>query len=596
MNRFEDGPVISPSPEVVSSPEALRIQGLTYNLLFDNSRPYVHLSDKEGNQYAELSLFGGVDMVGATDEALELPTISHRQDEKETVIRLTNTSTAWDKKEQVWVCGPDSVEIYYELEGKGDITDCTFFAGNYADQTMSGRFASNSRFKSVFNPEPTTSEQRVHAAAQSSSINVTGLSRAGMEDWFFTPAPYCFGANLQASGKKGKAPGGEWLMMGIAAPVDQQHFTGVTYDGTDRAFSLRIAYEGQTKIDGPFRSPSLVLHFADDPYAGLKDYARHARERGLLTNPEKRNASFDWWKEPIFCGWGAQVELGDIDRSQTVQDLARQDVYDVFLAKLAAHNLQPGTITIDDKWQKTYGDNQVDSDKWPDLAGWIERRHKVGQKVLLWLKAWDNEGLSDDLCVTTRTGRPVTVDPSNPEYEAYLRQQIDHMLSPDGYNADGFKIDFTARTPTGQSLRRHGEEWGTSLLHRYLQTIYEQAKQTKPDALVVTHTPSPWFNDVTDMIRLNDINGSASVNKQMAHRARVAQAACPDLLIDTDNWPMPSIEQWRRYVKLQPRLGVAALYFTDTVAGKALQESDYTAIRRSWKKWRQQNGLIAFLP
>lgn len=596
MNRFEDEPVISPSFEVVSSPEGLRAQGLTYNLHFDSSRPYVHLSDKEGAQYAELSLFGGVDVIGTTDETLDLPTISYQRDEKQATIRLSTTSTAWDKKDQVWVCRPDSVEVYYELAGEGEIADCTFFAGSYADQTMSGRFASNSRFKSIFNPEPTTSEQRVHAAAQSSSINVTGLSRAGMEDWFFTPAPYCFGANLEAPGKNGKMPGGQWLMMGVAAPIDQQHFTSVTYEGADRAFALRLAYEGQTRVSGVFRSPSVLLHFSDDPYKGTAEYIRHAREQGLLAGHNAPKTSFDWWKEPIFCGWGAQVELSDVDHSQTVQNLARQDVYDVFIDKLAAHNLHPGTITIDDKWQKTYGDNQVDTEKWPDLPDWIERRHKVGQKVLLWLKAWDNEGLSDDLCVTTRTGKPVTVDPSNPGYEAYLRQQVDHMLGPDGYNADGFKIDFTARTPTGQSLQRHGEQWGTSLLHRYLKTIYDQAKQTKPDALVVTHTPSPWFNDVTDMIRLNDINGGMSVSKQMEHRAKIAQVACPDLLIDTDNWPMPSIEQWRRYLKLQPSLGVMALYFTDTVAGAPMETQDYAAIRRRWRKWRLQNGLAAFLP
>ncbi|MDB5187160.1 MAG: family 31 glycosyl hydrolase, alpha-glucosidase [Candidatus Saccharibacteria bacterium] len=595
MKRFEDEPIIPISPEIVSLPEGLRAKGETYELLFDTARPYVRMSDKKGNLYAELSLFGGIDAVGAQDEALELPTMTYEQDTNETRIRLSNASTVWDKKDQVWVCRSDSVEVYYEVEGEERIINCTYFAGNFADETMSGRFNSRSLFKSVFNPEPSRSAHRIHSAAQPSAINVTGISRPGMDDWIFTPAPYCFGMNLQPAQQKGKTPDGQWLMMGIAAPVDQQHFTGVHYDGTDRSFSLRVNYEGQTKVDGSFRSPSVLLHFADDPYEGLADYTRYATEQGLLTVVTKQKANFDWWKEPLFCGWGAQCESGGNDRSRPIEDFATQATYDIFMGKLATHNLHPGTITIDDKWQKTYGENLADTDKWPDLAGWIDRRHKVGQKVLLWIKSWDTEGLPVEECVTTRSGKPVTCDPSNPQYLERLRQQVDNMLRADGYNADGFKIDFTARTPSGESLQRHGKEWGTSLLHRYLQTIYDQAKQTKPDSLIVTHTPSPYFGDVTDMIRLNDVHCSQPVNGQMEHRAKVVQAACPELLIDTDNWPMPNIETWRKYLRLQPSLGVMALYFTDSVAGKPMEKHDYDTVRRKWKKWRMQHGLTTFL-
>lgn len=594
MTRFEDKPDHTPAVEVTASPETLRVSGLTYDLVFDTARASVRLSDSKAVAYAELSLFGGINTLGGADETVERPILTYEQMAEETRVLVAMESTVWERKTQVWTCRPESVEVYYELEGTGEMTNCTYFAGSYADETMSGRFASSAQFRSVFNPEPTTAEHRIHGVSESSSINVTGLSRAGMEDWFFTPAPYCFGVSLQPVDKRRHIPEGKWLMMGVAAPVEQQHFSGVHYDGGDGAFSLRLDYEGQTKVEGAFHSPSVLLQFADDPYAGLAAYAALAEQRGMLpASSPATKATFDWWREPIFCGWGAQVELGATDTSRTVQDFARQDVYDTFLAELAEHGLRPGTVTVDDKWQRTYGNNDVDQEKWPDLTGWIARRHTFGQKVLLWLKAWDKEGLPTELCVTTHTGKPVTVDPSNPVYEEQLRAQIARMLGPDGYDADGFKIDFTARTPIGRSLHRHGEAWGTSLLHRYLEIIYDQAKQTKPDALVVTHTPSPWFRDVTDMIRLNDINGSSSVTRQMAHRAKVARAACPEALIDTDNWPMPSIEEWRKYLRVQPKLGVAALYFTNMVAGQPLSEKDYLSIRHSWDLSRQRNGRVA---
>ena len=92
------------------------------------------------------------------------------------------------------------------------------------------------------------------------------------------------------------------------------------------------------------------------------------------------------------------------------------------------------------------------------------------------------------------------------------------MLGPDGLDADGLKVDFTARTPTGRALTATGGSWGIALLHELLSIVYAAAKEAKPDALVITHTPHPSFVDVTDMIRLNDIIGG-DVVEQMT-RAR----------------------------------------------------------------------------
>ena len=41
----------------------------------------------------------------------------------------------------------------------------------------------------------------------------------------------------------------------------------------------------------------------------------------------------------------------------------------------------------------------------------------------------------------------------------------------------------------------------------------------------------------------------------MTHRARVATAACPEALIDTDNWPVTDRASWREYLRVQPTLG-----------------------------------------
>jgi hypothetical protein len=162
------------------------------------------------------------------------------------------------------------------------------------------------------------------------------------------------------------------------------------------------------------------------------------------------------------------------------------------------------------------------------------------------------------------------------------------MLSSDGYDADGFKIDFTARIPSGPGLRAHGIEWGLELMKRYLSILYSEAKQVKPDALIMSHTPHPYLADVLDMIRLNDINIGQDVNRAMTHRARVARIACPEAIIDTDNWPITDKATWRRYMEIQPDLGVPSLYFATHIdfTQEPLGAEDYALIREVWARSR----------
>jgi hypothetical protein len=247
----------------------------------------------------------------------------------------------------------------------------------------------------------------------------------------------------------------------------------------------------------------------------------------------------------------------------------------------------PATIVVDDGWQLRYARPEPDVGRWPDLRGWIDARHARGQRVLLWWKAWDRDGLPPEWCVRDGAGVGIAADPSNPEYEAHLRAQIRAMLGSVGLGADGLKIDFTGSTPSGPGLRRHGTEWGVSLLHRLLAIAHDEAKRTRPDALLITHAPNPAFADVTDMLRLNDmmrmedrLPGLPAV-AQMTHRARVAAAAIPGALVDTDDWETPDLATWRAYWQMKGELGVPALYYADTVGfdQDPFTEADYALMR-----------------
>ncbi len=603
--------------------DGLHVRAPAYVLWLPAGKPYALLADRDGVPWGELFLAPSVHTLGVLDDTIRLHPAAVEATSDGHRVTIDAESTAWTSKRVTLDCHPRRLRVSVEVAGEGQLTDVHLLGGYCsADPRQgSGFFSSGADFSSVFNPEPWGSERRVLPAGESTVLDVMGGPVPGKEHWFFTPPPLCLAASRSPAPEcRDELPSGPWLVMGLGVAAGEQHFTALHYEAVEAAFSLRLAYEGQTRVTGRFTAPSVVFAFdAPDPYAGIRGYVATLRELGYLRASD-RTAPPAWWSEPIFCGWGSQCILARRHGGRP-RDYATQASYDGFLGALDRGGVAPGTVVLDDKWQAAYGTCAADPTKWPDLRGWIDARHDEGRRVLLWWKAWDPEGLPGDLCVRNAAGMPVGTDPSNPRYEEALRASVRRMLGPDGYDADGFKVDFSARTPSGPGLRRHGAAWGVELLHRLLEILYDEAKRTKPGALVMTHTPNPHFADVTDMIRLNDVNTRAPVVAQMTHRAGVVAAACPELLVDTDNWPMPDPESFREYVRAQPRLGVPSLYYATHLdrlppwtkerthvawdhylqlraeAGSPIHEpvasheelsaEDYTAVRDAWRAARK---------
>jgi hypothetical protein len=76
----------------------------------------------------------------------------------------------------------------------------------------------------------------------------------------------------------------------------------------------------------------------------------------------------------------------------------------------------------------------------------------------------------------------------------------------------------------------------------------------------------------------------------MRYRAEVARAACPDVLIDTDDWCVTDLETWRAYLEIKCELGVPALYYASHLdrTSETLTPADYEALRRVWCASRAQ--------
>jgi hypothetical protein len=522
-----------------------------------------------------LSLLSAVDTTDGVDETLEVlePTL-----EGDTIV-VERRSTLWERAWLELRCLDTALEVHTCVRGHGSIADVRLLGGrSLIAGAPLGAMSTGTSLCRLFSPNPEDAMDPVRDVREGAIAGVMGDGEPGRSRWLFTPAPLYFALGDDEGG---------WLDLALAAPVEELRFVEVALETHARSLSLRLDYDGHTRVDGEFRAPVVIVtpHVLD-PYRGLRRHRDDLAVRGLAPAVEAR-AQPDWWVEPIFCGWGAQSYL---ERSGGLaRDYATQERYDDFLARLAEHGVRPGIVVLDDKWQATYGANEVDQAKWPDLSRWIASRHADGQRVLLWWKAWDPEGVDPELCVRTGEGVPVALDPGNAAARTFLRDMVHRLLSPQGLDADGFKVDFTARTPAGRALVHNGMSWGIALLHELLATIYAAAKDAKPDALVMTHTPHPSFADVTDMIRLNDML-SGEIVPQMTFRADVVRAALPEVPIDTDDWRIHDKRSWREFLEVKPEIGVPSLYYSTHIdaTGEELGEDDYAALRRVWGTWKQR--------
>jgi hypothetical protein len=560
----------------------MRIEKPSYALEVSDDGLHAWLHDAGGERLLCLRGAAALDTTAAVDETLSLSPPRA----VDGGIELERRSTVWERATTTFVCGDDTIEVRTRVTGRGALTDVHLlgFRALFPDGPT-GFQSTISNFRSLFSPSPGDAARIVRPASERTGIGVTGDGALGRGHYFFTPAPLYLALTTDEE---------TWLDLGVVAPVERLTFANVVYDAGDRLFALRLEYEGHTEVDGEFEAPAILLTLGvADPYAGLRRHRDDLAARGAAP-PVREPDRPAWWSEPIFCGWGAQVHLAK-EAGVPWGETATQAAYDDFLALLEANGVVPGTVVIDDKWQSTYGDNEADAAKWPDLAGWIAGRHARGQKVLLWWKAWDPEGVPAELCVRTPDGTPVGLDPTNPATREFLRAMVARLLGPDGFDADGLKIDFTARTPIGHALTAHGGTWGIAMLHELLRVVRDAAKAAKPDALLITQTPHPAFADVADMIRLNDMlrmddPGPAHVVPQMRYRAAVVSAACPDLLVDTDDWQVPNRAEWREYVRAKVSLGVPALYYASHLdnTGEPLEPEDYAALRATWDEWRSR--------
>ncbi len=570
--------------------------------------PCAVLAEPDGTPWAELCLLASVDTTAGPDDSYdpEPPVVARTGDGVD--VTVTAAGTQWATKSVTVHCRPDHLAVSVTVAGgrhPGARLGRTTVLGGTAllSGGACGAFASGIRFASVFSPAPSEPVAAVRPAGHPVVLGVVGNRGHGRLHALFSPPPLCwaFGRQPPTPAATG-VPAGPWLAVSVEAPVAALTMTHVGYHPVDGGFSVSADYEGHTEVGRQHTTPLVVLRPVPTVWAGLDAYRDSLVAHGWAPPSRGPRRRPPWWSRPILCGWGAQCARAGTTLAPA--DLCRQEVYDALLDLAEDSGIRPGTVVVDDRWQRHYGTAEVDTEAWPDLRGWVATQHAAGRRVLLWWKAWDPTGLPAGECVRRPDGTPVAADVNDPGYRARVRRTVTALLGPHGLDADGLKVDFTQLTPSGSSLTATPGPWGIAALHALLGLLHTAATSAKPDALLVTHSVHPSFGDVTDMVRLNDLARRDPAGRpvppveQLRFRHAVAVHALPGHLVDTDQWPMPDRAAWQDYVREQPRLGVPSLYYLEAIdtTGELLTDGDRALVAGTWARYTARDPAQQMAP
>ena len=419
---------------------------------------------------------------------------------------------------------------------------------------------------------------------------------------FFAPQPLCYVFDMEDVDKM--------LGVSLVAENGKYNFDGFNYNYEKKEIFFSTDFMEYTTVDGEYNLPDVVFFEGNDRFDVLKQYSRFHYENGYIEKTE--HIAEKWWRESFFCGWGDQwitaanmskasdaawdgeaiaenvnnegLVLNTFDCAIAISD---EVTYRRMLKKVKEKEIEYGTIIIDCKWQKTFGNMEVDEEKWPDMRAFVDEMHKNNKKVLLWLNFWSVEGLPKDECIT-ENGTALYVDPTNPQYIKRMREIMEYLLSDrEGCcNADGFKIDFVSvPAKRGLDIYEKGVA-GIELVKRRAKLIYESAKKVKKDALISSQHVHPYFDDSMDVMRIGDYFCESNRAKENLYtRVGMLNAVLPEILADTDSPSAGNRHDALVYFRHSIKLGIPSIYGID-LYDSIFDDHDWKTVAELYKEYK----------
>ena len=477
-----------------------------------------------------------------------------------------NESSLW-KKTYTLTCTYLHFTFHMTLHGHGRVDAIRYFAGNFENDADLG---SDYEFSEGFTPCISWYDHEDYTFKASVCCHRWSV--------LMVPPMFCYAFRCEGITTR--------LGLGLAAKRGEHNFHSFDYNvtlNTGRAsFWLETDQAGHATVDGDWEAPHIVGFTGEDQWDILRQYSDYYFTSGIAKT-KKAAIPPRFWHGPFLCGWIEQMILG-MEQHTSACDLANEQVYETMLATVRDYGLKPRAVILDDKWQKCYATDEVDTDKFPDLRAFVDRRRAEGLSTLLWFKLWDPEGLDPTLTVTADNGQ-VCIDPSQPAFRELLHEVMHRLLSADEgcYDCDGFKLDYAFYNPIGRNVKSYSGKYGVELLYDMMADIYSAAKAVKPEALVNCSPCHPYFAHICDQARLHDYEPKNRNNRaDLSMRARLFSTAMPGVMLDTDNAAFHSHRDTMEWMLSQPQIGVPDLYAARSFRSCTLDDEDFAAIAQVW--------------
>ncbi len=200
------------------------------------------------------------------------------------------------------------------------------------------------------------------------------------------------------------------------------------------------------------------------------------------------------------------------------------------------------TIIIDDGWHtskydSTYGhcgDWKPDSEKFPDMKGFVDEVHALGMKAMLWYAtpfigqfAERFAEFSDKVLRYSAGEKKWDLDPRYPDVRRYLIDAFVHGVRDWGF--DGVKLDFiNSFTTTGQYNDQMDFVSVEDATERLLSEIASALRAVNPDVLIEFRQPyfGPVVSTWGNMMRVWDCPLDSAVNRVQTVNLRLVSGSC----------------------------------------------------------------------
>jgi len=254
---------------------------------------------------------------------------------------------------------------------------------------------------------------------------------------------------------------------------------------------------------------------APDYYGAIAGYYQGLLQAGIIHRAQPSAKKLAAALTPQFCAWAAEV---DRNKASDRQDQAFVGgIYE----ELKASGLKAGMLSIDDKWEGSYGNLQHSEERLPHFDKFLDKVHSEGFLVGLWAALMRCEhpaemGLTTEQMLKKPDGKPFVVGGEDSPTKYYILDftQPDVAKVLEGvarrfirtYKPDLLKFDFGYEMPSVATAAPLDKKFtGERLMWKGLDVLINAMRKENPDLVVMYYNLSPLFLDYFDLFSPDDL-------------------------------------------------------------------------------------------